>query len=238
MTGFVAIAAQELRITLRRGESVLLTFLIPLGLLLFFGATDLLDVDIDEFVPALFALSLVSASFVGLAVATGFERKYRVLKRFGATPVSRLTLIAAKTAAVAVVEVVQIALLWVVAALAFDWSPDVRWAGFAVAYVLGTAGPAGLAMLLAGRLRAEATLALANGLYFLFLGIGDIIVPLDRLPAAVAGVSQLLPVAPLVAAFQWATGVGAVTTTDWIVLVAWAVAAPLTAARLFTWEER
>lgn len=238
MSAFAAITAQELRITLRRGESVLLTFLIPLGLLLFFGSTDLLDLDIDEFVPALFALSLVSAAFVGLAVATGFERKYRVLKRFGATPVPRLTLIGAKTAAVAIVEVLQIVLLWLVAAVAFDWAPTMNWLGFAAGYVLGTVGPAGLAMLLAGRLRAEATLALANGLYFVFLGIGDVIVPLDRLPDAVAGVSRLLPVAPLVAVFRWATGAGEVVAADWVVLVAWAILAPLLAARLFTWEER
>lgn len=238
MTGFAAIVAQELRITLRRGESVLITFLIPLGLLVFFGATDLLDLDIDRFVPGLFALALVSAAFVGLAVATGFERKYQVLKRFGATPVRRLTLVLAKTAAVAVVEVLQIAVLWVVAAVFFDWAPDVVWPAFAAAYVLGTVGPAGLAMLLAGRLRAEATLALANGLYFVFLGIGDVVVPLDRLPAAVAGISQVLPVAPLSAAFRAATGAGAATATDWAVLAAWALLAPVVAARLFTWEER
>ena len=124
MIGFAAIAAQELRITLRRGESVLLTFLIPLGLLVFFGSTDLFYLDIDRFVPGLFALAIVSAAFVGLAVATGFERKYKVLKRFGATPVRRLTLVLAKTAAIAVVEVLQIVVLWVVAAVFFDWSPD------------------------------------------------------------------------------------------------------------------
>lgn len=238
MIGFTAIAAQELRITLRRGESVLLTFLIPLGLLVFFGSTDLLDLDIDRFVPGLFALAIVSAAFVGLAVATGFERKYKVLKRFGATPVRRLTLVLAKTAAIAVVEVLQIAVLWAVAAVFFDWSPDMDWVAFGAAYVLGTVGPAGLAMLLAGRLRAEATLALANGLYFVFLAIGDVVVPLDRLPPAVAGLAQVLPVAPLSAAFADATGAGVATVTDWGVLVAWAVVAPLLAAKLFTWEER
>jgi ABC-2 type transport system permease protein len=238
MIGFAAIAAQELRITLRRGESVLLTFLIPLGLLVFFGSTDLLALDIDRFVPGLFALAIVSAAFVGLAVATGFERKYKVLKRFGATPVRRLTLVLAKTAAIAVVEVLQIVVLWVVAAVFFDWSPDMDWVAFGAAYVLGTVGPAGLAMLLAGRLRAEATLALANGLYFVFLAIGDVVVPLDRLPPAVAGIAQVLPVAPLSAAFADATGAGVATVTDWGVLAAWAVVAPLLAARLFTWEER
>lgn len=237
MRSLVAIAKLDLLITLRRGESVLLTFLIPLGLLFFVGWTGILGIEIDALVPGLFALSLVSSAFVGLAVATGFERKYGVLKRLGATPVPRLTVIFAKALSVAVVEVVQLALLWIVAAGVFDWSPSVRWGGLAAGLLLGTVGPAGLALLMAGRLRAEATLALANGLYFVFLGIGDVMVPATYLDEAVVALSNLLPVAPLAALFRWATGVGGITASTWLVLVAWAVLAPLAAARTFRWEE-
>lgn len=238
MRAFAAIVAQELRITMRRGESVLITFLIPLGLLFFLGYSSLLDIELDRLVPGLFALSVVSAAFVGLAVATGFERKYLVLKRFGATPVPRLVLVGAKTAAIALVEVVQLVLLWAVAVGALGWRPEVRWVGLVGAYLLGTAGLAGLAMLIAGRLRAEATLAIANGLYVVLLGIGDVIVPLDRLPNAVAGISSWLPAAPLAAAFRWATGGDPAGAASWVALAAWAVLAPVAAARLFTWEER
>lgn len=237
MRSLLAIAKLDLRVTLRRGESVLLTFLIPLGLLLFVGWTGILGIEIEDLVPGLFALSLVSSAFVGLAVATGFERKYGVLKRLGATPVPRITIILAKALSVAVVEVVQLALLWIVAGGVFAWSPSVQWGGMVAAVVLGTAGPAGLALLIAGRLRAEATLALANGLYFVFLGIGDVIVPMSYLDDSVAALSKLLPVAPLAALLRWATGVGEVTAGTWVVLVTWAVLAPLAAAKTFRWEE-
>lgn len=237
MRALLAITKLDLSITVRRGESVLLTFLIPLGLLMFIGWTGILGIGMDTLVPGLFALSLISSAFVGLAVATGFERKYGVLKRLGATPVPRLTIILAKALAVATTEVVQLALLWVVAVGAFDWSPSVRWGGLVAGLVLGTLGPAGLAMLMAGRLRAEATLALANGLYFVFLGIGDVIVPASYLSDSVVAVSNLLPAAPLATLFRWATGVGEVTAGTWLVLVAWAVLAPMAAAKTFRWEE-
>lgn len=237
MTSLRAIAKADLLITLRRGESVLLTFLIPLGLLFFVGWTGILGIEIATLVPGLFALSLISSAFVGLAVATGFERKYGVLKRLGATPVSRLTLILAKALSVAVIEVLQLGVLWIVAATVFEWSPDVRVLGLVAGLVLGTVGPAGLAMLMAGRLRAEATLALANGLYFVFLGIGDVFVPASYLSDGVVALSNLLPAAPLAGLFRWATGAGDVTASVWIVLAVWAIAAPLAASKTFRWEE-
>ena len=237
MSSLLAIAKTDLVITLRRGESVLLTFLIPLGLLFFVGATGILGIEVDQLVPGLFALSLISSAFVGLAVATGFERKYLVLKRLGATPIRPITLVLGKALSVAMVVVLQLALLWAVAAVVFDWSPSVNWPGILAGVVLGTVGPAGLAFLMAGRLRAEATLALANGLYFVFLGIGDVFVPASYLSDAVVAISRLLPAAPLAEVFRWSTGAGDVTAGAWIVLTAWAVLAPIAAARWFRWEE-
>ena len=54
------------------------------------------------------------------------------------------------------------------------------------ALVLGTVAFAGLGLLMAGTLRAEATLALANLLFLVSLVLGGIVLPLDRLPGAVA----------------------------------------------------
>ena len=58
----------------------------------------------------------MSTAFTSQAIATGFERRYGVLKRLGATPLSRGGLIAAKTATVIAVELLQGALILVVAA--------------------------------------------------------------------------------------------------------------------------
>src|SRR3954454_10218457 len=119
-------AGLEIRLTLRRGESVLLTLIIPLALLLFFSSVDVLPAGsgrpIDFVVPGVLALAVLSSSFTGLAIATGFERSYGALKRLGASPLPRGVLLAGKTLAVLGVEVVQVALL-VAVGLALGWDP-------------------------------------------------------------------------------------------------------------------
>lgn len=228
----------ELLLSLRRGEAVLLTLIVPLALLAFFGSTGLFDITVDFLVPGLFTLAIISSAFVSLAVATGFERKYLVLKRLGATPLSRGNLIAAKALAIAVLELIQIGLLWIEARVLFDWQPDVSWLMLAAGIILGTSAFSGLAMLLAGTLRAEATLALANGAYVIFLGLGDIIVSVYSLPGPMISAAKLLPGATLAAFMRAALGGAALESGDVWILVIWAVIAPLLATRFFRWEEQ
>src|SRR5205814_1018090 len=70
--------------------------------------------------PGIVALAVMSTAMVGLGIATGFERQYGVLKRLGVTPLGRPALLAAKTLSIAAVEMVQVAVLALVA-LALGW---------------------------------------------------------------------------------------------------------------------
>ena len=79
----------------------------------------------------------------------------------------------------------------------------------AVALIMGTLTFAGLGLLLAGTLRAEATLALANGLFLAALLLGGIVVPVADLPGPLAGVAGILPVAALSEALRVGLGVPA-----------------------------
>jgi len=143
---------------------------------------------------------VISTGMVSLGIATAFERGYGVLKRLGGSPLPRSALLAAKALTVAVTVVLQVVLV-VLAGLVLGWSPP---GGFAVAVVgaipwlaLGTAAFCALGLLMAGTLRAEAVLAVANGLYLVFLLLGGVIVPLDHLPAAIASPASTLPPALL-----------------------------------------
>jgi ABC-2 type transport system permease protein len=234
MKGFRALTLHELRLTLRRGESVLLSFIVPLVLLLITGFT---TDDTDRVVPGFFALALLSSAFTGLAIATGFERKYMVLKRLGASPLPRITLILAKAAATMVIELLQIALLWAVAVWAFSFNPSVNWLGFVTVVVLGTVAFSGMGLLMAGRLRAEVTLAGANLIFFGFLAVGDFLIPVERLGSTVSAIAALLPAAPMGRLFRWAMGAAEFDLSSFVVLSIWAVLMPLLAARVFTWEE-
>lgn len=228
----------ELTLTARRGEGVLVLVGIPLGILLFFGATGLFGVDVNLLVPGLFSLAILSAAFTSLAISTGFERKYFVLKRLGATPLPRSALIVAKATAVFVIEVFQVLLLLGTAVLLFHWRADIDVPLFILAMILGTLAFAGLGLFIAGTLRAEATLAVANGLYLLMLLLGDIIVPIWVMPPAFIIVAKVLPVAPLTGLFRAAVGQGPFVMTDLASVVFWAVLGPALAALLFRWEEK
>ncbi len=228
----------ELALLARNGESLLLTLGIPILLLVFFANVDVLPIDgepIDFLAPGVLALAVLSTALVNLAIGTAFEREYGVLKRLGATPLGRPRLLAAKTLAILVVEVVQIAVLWVVA-LALGWDPQPR-VGFIVAVVLGSVACAGLGLCLAGSLKALVTLAAANGLYLLLLLLSGMVIPLDELPGPARAVARALPRGALAEAVRGTLAEGgAVPGRAWAVLAAWAVAAPLAATRLFRWE--
>jgi ABC-2 type transport system permease protein len=237
----VAQTRAELALTLRRGESLIVTIAIPLGILVFFAKVDTIATDykkpVDFLVPGVLALAVMSAAMVSLGIATGFERRYGVLKRLGATPLSRTGLLVAKTATILLVEAVQ-AVAIIATGAALGWhvpSGVVAALGF---LLLGTVAFAGIGLLFAGTLRAEANLALANGLFLVLLFLGGMAYPLSKLPGPLEAFARLLPAAALSECVRGVLASGrAFPTGSFIVLVVWAIAAPVAAIRYFRWEE-
>jgi ABC-2 type transport system permease protein len=233
-------AAFETRMLLRNGEQLLLTVVIPSLLLVLFSTVDIVDTDggeaVDFLAPGVLALAVMSTAFTGQAIATGFERRYGVLKRLGASPLPRWALMTAKTLAVLVTEVLQVALLTVIA-LALGWSPQGSPLSVALLLVLGTAAFSGLGLLMAGTLRAEATLAAANLVFLLLLVGGGVIVPLEKFPGGVRAVLELLPISALSDGLRDVLREGA--PMPWGaagILAVWAVLGLGAAARFFRWE--
>ncbi len=236
-------ASLELRTLVRNGEQLILTLIIPVLLLVLFGHEALVSVGtgsrIDFVVPGILALAVLSTAFTSLAIGTGFERRYGVLKRLGASPLSRQGLIAAKTMTVLTVELAQAALVLAVGAL-LGWSPHaagVAVIGVPVLLLAGTAAFSGLAMLLAGTMRAEGTLAAANLLYLIMLGLGGILFPLTKFPAAARPVLKLLPADALSDGLRsLLSHSGGLPVADLLVLCVWAAAGITLAVRTFRWE--
>jgi ABC-2 type transport system permease protein len=238
----VAHARLELTMLLRNGEQLLLTAVLPIGLLLLLTLTDLIDIGpqsradrLDVVVPSMFALAVLSTSFTALAIQTGFERRYGVLRRIGTTPLSRLDVLLGKAIAVLLVETVQVVVLGLVG-WALGWRPDPGGLALSVPLILlGSAALGSLALLLAGVARAEATLAIANLAYLLFVGAG-VVVPVAELPGAAQTPVTLLPAAALAEALRQATQTAAVDLSLVGVLTAWTVAAAWAVRRFFRWE--
>ena len=234
-------ARTEVALTLRRGESVLLTLGIPVVLLVFFALADVLPIpdDVDDAVdflfPGVLALAVMSAAMVGPAIATGFEREYGVLRRLAVTPLGRPALVVSKIVGILAIEVVQVLVLTAVAVF-LGWSSEGASPLVALlAVLLGTVAFAGLGLLLGGTLPGLTTLAAANGLYVLLLLVGGMVFPLTSLPGWLQGFSRLLPPASLADLLHGALGPAGVPTRAWVVLAAWAVIGPIAASRFFRW---
>ncbi len=238
----LAQTATELRLTARRGENVLVTIIIPAVVLLFFASSGVLPTGagrpVDFLLPGSLALAVIATSLVNLGIATAYERHYGVLKRLGGSPLTRGGLLAAKMLAVLLVELAQLLLLVVIAVLVLDWTLPAGAAPLllAVALLLGTVAFAGLGLLLAGALRAEATLALANGLFLVALMLGGIVLPLDRLADPLAALARVLPAAALADTFRVALGSGGDAVGPVAILLGWGVGAVGLTLRTFRWE--
>jgi ABC-2 type transport system permease protein len=223
----LAQASMETRLLLRNGEQLLLAVVIPVIVLVggVRGAErvglDLASRPVDVFTPGVLALAIMSTSFTSLAIATGFERRYGVIKRLGASPLSRTGLLGGKVLALVAVELLQVVVISAVG-LALGWEPDPSVAGVLLAVLLGTAAFASLGLLLAGSLRAEATLAAANLVYLLLLAGGAVVIPAGEY-GALGDVVGWLPSGALGESMRSALGHAEVAVRDLLVLAGWAV---------------
>jgi ABC-2 type transport system permease protein len=233
-------ALSEVRTLLRNGEQLLLTLVLPALLLVVLIRTPLVDLGTPDragvVAPGVLALAVMSTAFTSQAIATGFDRRNGVLRLLATTPLGRGGLLAGKVLAIAALEVLQVVALGG-AALALGWQPDP--AGTVPALLvllLGTAAFTSLALLVAGVLRAEAVLAVANLLWVLLLAGGGVLLPVDMLPGPLASLAVALPSGALGEGLRAALRDGELLLAPVAVLAGWAVVLGALAGRLFRWH--
>ena len=239
----LAQARMETRLLLRNGEQLLLAVVVPL-IVLVGGITAAKHFDlslghraVDTLTPGVLALAVMSTSFTSLAIATGFERRYGVLKRLGSSPLPRSGLLMGKVGALLVVEVLQFVVIGVVALL-LGWTPAagvVGSVGVVLCALLGTSAFASLGLFVAGALRAEATLAAANLVYLLLMVGGAVVFP-SRTYGGAGSVLALLPSGALGSGMRSAFLDGHLPVGPLLVLAGWTVVGTALTARTFSWE--
>jgi ABC-2 type transport system permease protein len=236
----LAQAAFESRMLLTNGEQLLVSVVLPAIALVGLTLASVPDLGagprIDVAAPGALALAVVSTAFTGQAIATGFDRRSGVLRLLGTTPLGRGGLVAGKALAVLSVLAVQVVVLGLIAML-LGWQPEL--AGLLPALVtllLGSAAFVALALLLAGTVRAEAVLALANLVWVVVLGLGTIL-PTSLLPGPLGRFAALLPSGALGDGLRTALVDGSWPWPEWGVLAAWALLAGWGAARWFRWSD-
>ncbi|WP_150462443.1 ABC transporter permease [Nesterenkonia ebinurensis] len=226
----------EAQITLRNGEQLLVSLILPLlvliGLHRAHAITDIVP-EIQTTAPGVLALAVMASAFTGASIATGFERQYRVLAFLSTTPLGPTGLILGKAIAVLCVILVQLTVLGGTG-LALGWEPDpvgLIWLGCGV--VLGAAAFTALGLLIAGTVRAEATLAVTNVAWVLMGAAGGAVIPLSHEGAGALLLG--LPSAALGEALREAAIHGTLPVIPLLILTAWVVTAVLLARRFFRW---
>ena len=225
---------------LRNGEQLILAVVLPLLGLIALSVTPILDAygpsRVDTATPGVLALCALSTAFTGQGIATGFDRRYGVLRFLSTTPLGRTGLIAGKVIAVLAVLAIQVLLVTVVA-LFMGWQPSLPGIPLALLLlVLGAVAFTSLGLLVAGTVRPEATLAITNLLWILLAGVGGIIIPASRLPSALEPYVQLLPSAALGDALRSALLETQFNLPATFILLAWTILGGLAAARWFKWS--
>ncbi|HVD79041.1 MAG TPA: ABC transporter permease [Propionibacteriaceae bacterium] len=226
----------EARLLIRNAEQLLLALVIPLAILVAGRFASASMGNLALLGPSVLALAVWSSGFTSVAISTAFERRYGVLERLATTPLGKPGLLAGKALAVIMIMFGQLLIL-AGAALALGWRPAFTPLSAVLAVVvviLATATFVCLALLLAGRLRAESTLGLANLIYVILVIGGALIIPLERYPAVLRPVIEALPTAALGEGLR-AAATGQLLGWPVLVLLAWLVAAGLAAWKGFRW---
>ncbi|HMR50257.1 MAG TPA: ABC transporter permease [Arachnia sp.] len=232
----IAHATTEARLIVRNGEQLVLALVIPLALLIvarFFG--DRFGIDAQAVAPSVLSLAMWSTCLTTLAIATGFERRYHVLERMAATPLGKPGVLLGKALGIAAIAAGQ-ALVLTAAGLALGWRPQPTVPALAVSAltaILAMAAFAGLALVLAGSLRPEATLAVANLLYLVGMPLG-ILIPVAAYPSWVQPALSALPTAALGEAMRAAAD-GTALLWPPAVAAVWAVVFWFLTRKVFSW---
>ncbi len=230
----------EIRTVLRNGEQLVITLVLPMLLLVVLTRTTLIDLGTDDRIgmvaPGVLALAVMSTAFTSQAIATGFDRRNGVLRLLATTPLGKRGLVAGKIVAVLVIEAGQVLVLGGTAMI-LGWRPDP--AGLPAALLvglLGTAAFTSFALLLAGLLRAEAVLAVANLVWVLLLAGGGVLLPVELLPGPLGAVAVALPSGALGEGLRSALTGDGLPVLAVAVLSGWTAVLGAAAVRFFRWD--
>jgi ABC-2 type transport system permease protein len=225
---------------LRNGEQLILAVVLPLLALVGLTVTPFLDgmgdSRINVAAPGILALCAMSTAFTGQGIATGFDRRYGVLRFLSTTPLGRGGLIAGKALSVLAVLCLQVAVVSAVA-LALGWQPPAAgWLPGLALLALGAAAFTALGLLVAGTVRPEATLAITNLLWILLGALGGIVLPAEKLPAGGQSLVGFLPSGALGESLRQAFLGGGLNAGAALILLLWTLVAGAAAIRWFKWN--
>lgn len=234
MKKILALALADTKITARRSEALILNLVVPIAVLVALSQT---STGTDHAIPFSYLQAVLATSLVSLGITTGFDRRFRVLVRLGTTPLGRQGLVISKIVSLIMLQTVQLLILSGVG-LVLGWRPELQWVfAFPLCWI-ASCSFAGIALLIAGSVKAETNLGLQNLAYILMMGLGGIgFSNEDSLPSTIRDLVHIVPSGALHSLLRALAGIEEFSTLALVSLAIQAVALPILAARKFSFDE-
>ena len=195
---------------------------------------------IDFFLPAMIAYIILQSGINYVAIGLVELRVRQVLRRFRATPLSSVTILAAQITGGALTVLLQLVVLIVIGLWVFGAHNYGSWLTVIPPIILGTGAFVGIGFLLTSAARtSEAARGLATLVAFPMMFLSGIFFPIDALPPTLQTIIHILPLAWLSDALHQVMNEGAgfgTIAVDCAVLLGWAVVTFGVATWRFRWD--
>jgi ABC-2 type transport system permease protein len=196
--------------------------------------------NIDFLLPGILGMALMQLGLFGTAPALVHLREQQVLRRLGATPLPRTTLLAAQVLHRLTIGLVQTLLIIVVGALLFDVAIVGNILYLIAFVVLGAFMFVAMGYTISGLAKTqESVIGISQLVNFPMMFLSGLFFPVDFMPAWIRPVVAAMPLTYLADALRQVM-VGATPVyslgVDFAVLAGWLIVSAILAVRFFRWE--
>jgi ABC-2 type transport system permease protein len=227
----------------RNPSAAFFNFVLPLLFLGLFGAIFAgSQTDLDVIVPGIAGMSVMTTTFVALAMNMVFLREQGVLKRLRGTPLPSGAYLGGLAAHAITNTAIQLSIVIAAGALLFGVGLPENWLMLGVFVAAGVVCLGSLGVALSHAIpNFDSAPAYVNAIFLPVIVISGVFYDAKNAPAFMRDIAQVLPLTHLIDGLSAAMVTGAPFVdhlSDLAVVLAWAALGTLLAVRGFSWEAR
>jgi ABC-2 type transport system permease protein len=233
----------ERRMFWRNPSAAFFNFVLPLLFLALFGAIfSGSQADLDVIVPGIAGMSIMTTTFVALAMNLVFLREQGVLKRLRGTPLPSGAYLASLAAHAVTNTAIQLTIVIGAGALLFGVGLPQDWLMLAAFVAAGVVCLASLGVALSHAIpNFDSAPAYVNAIFLPVIVLSGVFYDADAAPTFLRDIAQALPLTHLIDGLSAAMVTGAAFAghiDDLAVLLIWGALGTVLAVRGFSWEAR
>jgi ABC-2 type transport system permease protein len=227
----------------RNPSAAFFNFVLPLLLLFFFGAIfSSNQADLDVIVPGIAGMSIMSTTFVALAMNMVFLREQGVLKRLRGTPLPSGAYLGGLAAHAITNTAIQLSFVIAAGTLLFGVGLPDNWLMLAVFAAAGVVCFGSLGVALSHAIpNFDSAPAYVNAIFLPAILVSGVFYDAENAPTFMRDIAEVLPLTHLIDGLSAAMVTGAPfadVASDLVVVLVWAAIGTVLAVRGFSWEAR